>query len=141
MAVFNGTDLILKLSSTSGGSEFKLLHATSCTISMASDTIDITDKDSSGFLTQLQGQKSHTLQADGLMDFTSAGSTTDPDEIFTQMMNRTTVSFTFQKDPAEGVTYTGSGIITSLEISGGVEDAPVYSVSLQGTGTLTTNTV
>ena len=62
MAVFNGTDLILKLSSTSGGSEFKLLHATSCTISMASDTIDITDKDSSGFLTQLQGQRSHTLQ-------------------------------------------------------------------------------
>ncbi len=141
MAVFNGTDLILKLSSTSGGSEFKLLHATSCTISMASDTIDITDKDSSGFLTQLQGQKSHSLQADGLMDFTSAGTTTDPDEIFTQMINRTTVSFTFQKDPAEGVTYTGSGIITSLEISGGVEDAPVYSVSLQGTGTLTTNIV
>ena len=141
MAVFNGTDLILKLSSTSGGSEFKLLHATSCTISMASDTIDITDKDSSGFLTQLQGQRSHTLQADGLMDFTSAGTTTDPDEIFTQMMNRTTVSFTFQKDPAEGITYTGSGIITSLEISGGVEDAPVYSVSLQGTGDLTTNTV
>jgi TP901-1 family phage major tail protein len=141
MAVFNGTDLILKLSSSSGGSEFKLLHATSCTISMSSDTIDITDKDSSGFLTQLQGQKSHTLQADGLMDFTSAGTTTDPDEIFTQMMNRTTVSFTFQKDPAEGVTYTGSGIITSLEISGGVEDAPVYSVSLQGTGTLTTNVV
>jgi len=141
MAVFNGTDLILKLSSTSGGSEFKLLHATSCTISMASDTIDITDKDSSGFLTQLQGQRSHTLQADGLMDFTSAGTTTDPDEIFTQMMNRTTVSFTFQKDPAEGITYTGSGIITSLEISGGVEDAPVYSVSLQGTGALTTNTV
>lgn len=141
MAVFNGTDLILKLSSTSGGSEFKLLHATSCTISMASDTIDITDKDSSGFLTQLQGQKSHSLQADGLMDFTSAGTTTDPDEIFTQMINRTTVSFTFQKDPAEGVTYTGSGIITSLEISGGVEDAPVYSVSLQGTGTLTTNVV
>ena len=141
MAVFNGTDLILKLSSTSGGSEFKLLHATSCTISMASDTIDITDKDSSGFLTQLQGQRSHTLQADGLMDFTSSLSTTDPDEIFTQMMNRTTVSFTFQKDPAEGVTYTGSGIITSLEISGGVEDAPVYSVSLQGTGTLTTNPV
>tara|TARA_R100000426_G_C4817462_1_gene109046 strand:- start:766 stop:1191 length:426 start_codon:yes stop_codon:yes gene_type:complete len=141
MAVFNGTDLIIKLSSTSGGSEFKLLHATSCTFSTTSDVIDVTNKDSSGFLTQLQGQRSHTLQADGLMDFTSTGSTTDPDELFTQMMNRTTVSFTFQKDPAEGFTYTGSGIITSLEISAGVEDAPVYSITLQGTGSFATNVV
>ena len=141
MAVFNGTDLIIKLSSTSGGSEFKLLHATSCTFSTTSDVIDVTNKDSSGFLTQLQGQRSHTLQADGLMDFTSTLSTTDPDELFTQMMNRTTVSFTFQKDPAEGFTYTGSGIITSFEISAGVEDAPVYSITLQGTGSFATNVV
>ena len=141
MAVFNGTDLIIKLSSSSGGSEFKLLHATSCTFSTTSDVIDVTSKDSSGFLTQLQGQRSHTLQADGLMDFTSTLSTTDPDELFTQMMNRTPVDFTFQKDPAEGFTYTGSGIITSLEISAGVEDAPVYSITLQGTGSFQTNVV
>ena len=47
------------------------------------DTIDVSTKDSAGFRDLIGGQKSSS--ADGLMDFTS-GSTTDPDELFTQMM-------------------------------------------------------
>jgi len=141
MAIFNGTDLVLTLSSTSGGSEFKTLHATSCSISMNVDTIDVSTKDSAGFRDLIGGQKSFSLSADGLMDFTSTGSTTDPDELFTQMMNRTAVTFTFALATPAGYKYTGSGFITSLEITGGVEDAPTYSVSLEGTSTLTQTSI
>jgi TP901-1 family phage major tail protein len=141
MAIFNGTDLVLTLSSTSGGSEFKTLHATSCSISMNVDTIDVSTKDSAGFRDLIGGQKSFSLSADGLMDFTSTGSTTDPDELFTQMMNRTAVTFTFALATPAGYKYTGSGFITSLEITGGVEDAPTYSVSLEGTDAITQTSI
>ena len=142
MAIFNGTDLVLKVQAVNGAAdEFKLMHSTSCTLSMNVDTIDISTKDSEGFRDLLGGQKSFSLSADGLMDFTSTLSTTDPDELFTNMMNRTSVTFTFALDVQSGYKYTGSAFITSLEVTGGVEDAPTYSVSLEGTGEISQTSV
>ena len=141
MAIFNGTDLVLTLSSTSGGSEFKTLHATSCSISMNVDTIDVSTKDSAGFRDLIGGQKSFSLSADGLMDMDGVAADTEPDELFTQMMNRTAVTFTFALATPAGYKYTGSGFITSLEITGGVEDAPTYSVSLEGSDAITQTSI
>ena len=142
MAIFNGTDLVLKVQAVNGAAdEFKLMHSTSCTLSMNVDTIDISTKDSEGFRDLLGGQKSFSLSADGLMDFASAGTSTDPDELFTNMMNRTSVTFTFALDVQSGYKYTGSAFITSLEVTGGVEDAPTYSVSLEGTGEISQTSV
>ena len=105
------------------------------------DTIDISTKDSAGNREIIGGQKSFTLSADGLMDFTSKATTTDPDEIFTNLTNRTSVTFTFALDTQAGYKYTGSGFFTSISISGGVEDAPTFSVSIDGTGSLTQTAV
>jgi len=138
MAIFNGTDLILKVQATTGAAtEFKLMHSQNVSISYNVDTIDITNKDSGGNRTLLGGTKSFSLSADGLMDFVSAGTTTDVDELFTQARDRELVTFTFALATPAGYTYTGSGFITSLEISGGTEDAPTYSVSIEGSGDLT----
>jgi predicted secreted protein len=142
MAIFNGTDLVLKVQAANGAAdEFKLLHSTSCSLSMNMDTIDISTKDSSGFRDLLGGQKSFSLSADGLMDFLDTGSTTDPEELFTEMMARNPVTFTFALATPAGHKYTGSGFITSLEVTGGVEDAPTYSVSIEGTGAILNPTV
>lgn len=138
MAIFNGTDLVLKVQAVDGAAdEFKLMHSTSCTLSMNVDTIDVSTKDSQGWRDLLAGQKSFSLSADGLMDFASAGTSTDPDELFTNMMGRNSVTFTFALDVQSGYKYTGSAWITSLEITGGVEDAPTYSISLEGTDAIT----
>ncbi len=58
-------------------------------------------------------------------------------------MGRTLVTFVFGlASPASGdYTYSGSGFITSMEYSGGTEDAPTYSVTIEGSGTLTQNAV
>jgi len=56
------------------------------------------------------------------------------------MLARTAVTFTFTYGGtlATGDTYyTGSGFITSFEVSGGVEDAPVYSATIEGSGSIT----
>tara|TARA_B100000519_G_C14160450_1_gene399024 strand:- start:55 stop:489 length:435 start_codon:yes stop_codon:yes gene_type:complete len=140
MAIFNGTDLILKVSPSDGGTAVKLMHSQNVSLSMNVDTIDISTKDSSGNRELLAGQKSFSLSADGLMDFAGVAGDTEPDEIFTQMMtNRTSVTFAFGfTSPATGeYSYSGSGIVTSMEMTGGTEDAPTYSVNIEGTGLLT----
>jgi TP901-1 family phage major tail protein len=142
MAIFNGTDLILKVQAAAGAAdEFKLMHSQNVSLTYNVDTIDITNKDSSGNRTLLGGTKSFSLSADGLMDFVSTASTTDVDELFTSSRNRTAVTFTFALSTPAGFTYTGSGFITSLEISGGTEDAPTYSVSIEGSGDIVQNAV
>ena len=140
MAIFNGSDLLLKISPSDGASTLELMHSQTCSLSINVDTIDISTKDSAGNRTLIAGQKSFSLSADGLMDFAGVAGDTEPDEIFTQMItNRTAVTFNFGFDsPATGeYSYSGSGIVTSMEITGGTEDAPTYSVSIEGTGALT----
>lgn len=139
MAIFNGSDLILKVSDASGGTENKLMHSQTCSLSINMDTIDITTKDSSGWNEFIGGAKSFTLSADGLMDFNSTGTDTEFDQLFDQLSGRTAVDFTFTlaSTTSGDYFYTGDGYITSLEVSGGTEDAPTYSVSIQGTGALT----
>ena len=139
--IFNGTDLILKVSPSSGGVEAKLMHSQNVSLSMNVDTIDISTKDSSGWRDLLGGQKSFSLSADGLMDFAGVAADTEVDELFDQMFARTAVTFTFALSTPAGYTITGSGFITSLEISGGTEDAPTYSCSIEGTGELTKTAV
>jgi predicted secreted protein len=136
MAIFNGTDLILKVSPTSGGTAVKLMHSQNVSLSMNVDTIDISTKDSNGFRDLIGGQKSFSLSADGLMDFAGVAADTEVDELFTQALARTPVTFVFGIDDASLYNMSGSGIITSIEVSGGTEDAPTYSVSIEGTGTL-----
>jgi predicted secreted protein len=101
------------------------------------DPIDISTKDSAGFRELLGGQKSFSLSADGLMDFEATAGDTDVAELFDQMMNRTAVDFTFALSVPAGYTITGDGFITSLEVTGGTEDAPTYSCTIEGSGAIT----
>lgn len=144
MAIFNGTDLILKVSPSDGGTAAKLMHSTSVSLDIAMDTIDVSTKDSAGYLEIIGGQKSFSLSADGLMDFNpTTVANTEVDELTTQMLARTAVTFEFTlASTATGdYYYSGSGYLTSITVSGGVEDAPVYSCTIQGTAALTVTTV
>ena len=49
MAIFNGTDLILKVSPSDGGADAKLMHSQNVSLSINVDPIDISNKDSAGF--------------------------------------------------------------------------------------------
>ena len=68
--------------------------------------------------------------------------TTNIKHMLNQLINRAEGDFTFTLvSPSSGDVYlSGKALITSIEISGGTEDVPTYSISLQGTGTLTVNT-
>ena len=121
------------------------MHSQSVTLDVSMDTIDITTKDSSGRQELLTGLTSFSLSSDGLMDFNpTTVADTEFDELFLQAYtNRTKVQFIFTLATTNtgDYTFSGSGVVTALSISGGVEDAPTYSVSIQGSGALTKNDI
>ena len=145
MAIFNGSDLILKISPSDGATPTKTMHSQSVTLDVSMDTIDITTKDSAGRQELLAGLTSFSLSSDGLMDFNpTTVADTEFDELFLQAYtNRTKVQFIFTLATTNtgDYTFSGSGVVTALSISGGVEDAPVYSVSIQGSGLLAKNDI
>ena len=49
----------------------------------------------------------------------------------------TAVALIYDQTETGGETFSANGILTSLEMSGGVEDAPTYSASFELTGAIT----
>jgi len=138
MALINGTDLILKVG-TSDSTEVIVAHATNCSLDLSMDERDITSKDSSGWKEIAGGLRNWSISTDALYDATDLGGTkTDFVALFDVVDARTKVYIEFSlQNPATGdYIYTGEGYVTSLSLSGGVEDTATYSCSISGTGDL-----
>ena len=67
MATINGTSLIVSVGGTA------IAHTTSATLNLEKAMIDVSSKDSSGNSESLSGQKSASVDFEGLVDF-AAGS-------------------------------------------------------------------
>ena len=144
MAILNGTNLKLKVDDTASYTGLNTIAAaTSCTVSISTDVNEVTDK-SSGDRKEFIGlSSSWTIEAEVFYD---ESATVNPSTLFARMYGDSTTS---QNGVAQYPTkvdiefdsgsleYTGSGFISSLSATGGVEDAATYSISIQGTGTLT----
>ena len=134
---FNGNDLVLAISSTTG-TEVKFAHAQTASLSFSNALIDTTTKDSASWDEMIAGRKSFSLSTDGLADFddTTAGGT----ESFSDFaLAGTEIFFTFQRSAGATGTLTGwsgKAFIESFEVSGGSDEAVTYSCSLKGTGVL-----
>tara|TARA_R100001244_G_scaffold106202_3_gene78730 strand:- start:796 stop:1227 length:432 start_codon:yes stop_codon:yes gene_type:complete len=137
MAILNGTDLFLKVGTTAEGVKI-VAHATSCSLDVSMDERDLTTKNSAGWKEIGGGLKSWSLSTDALYD-PSAGADNEFNELFSNLDDRAElfIEFTRTTETATEFIYTGKAYITSLSLSGGVEDSATYSISLAGTGELT----
>ena len=138
MALINGTDLILKVG-TSDSTEVIVAHATNCSLELSMDERDITSKDSAGWKEISGGLRNWSISTDALYDATDLGATkTDFVALFDLVDARTKVyiEFTMLSPVAGDYIYTGEGYVTSLSLSGGVEETASYSCSISGTGDL-----
>lgn len=134
--VFNGTDLLLKVSSTDG-SEANIGHTTSCTISLSADLPEATTKDSSGYQEVIAGLRSGEISFEGLVDYTD---TQGAAELGDFLLNRTKLFFEFGTAASGDQVYEGAGFLNSLEVSAEMESPVTYSGSITITGTITTST-
>jgi len=139
MARINGTDLIITVAQD-GNTEQPIAHTTSASLNIEMATIDISSKESSGNQEVVGGQKSATLDFEGLTDF--GASNYGVDTLFELLDNRYKVDWTMGVDAnadgtLDGAKYTGEGFITSLTIDAPMEDATTYSGSITITGGVT----
>lgn len=134
--VFNGTDLLLKVSSTDG-TEANIGHTTSCTISLSNDLPEATTKDSGGFQEVIAGVRSGEISFEGLVDYTDAQNAAELGDF---LLARTKLFFEFGTAATGDQLYSGAGFLSSLEVSAEMESPVTYSGSITITGTIEATT-
>jgi|TARA_R110001632_G_C11082814_1_gene388793 predicted secreted protein len=139
MAILNGTELKVY----SAGTTNLVAFAQNCTLNVNHSPREITNKESAGYKEILEGLRDFSLDVDGAYAWTNAAGAalTDgvDDVLETNVLNaRQAVSFIFGDTAATSdISYSGSGFITSVSLTGGTEDTATYSMSIEGTGALT----
>ena len=133
--VFNGTDLLLKLTDgTSIATSTIIGHSTSCSLSLSNDLPEATTKDSSGFQEVIAGVKSGEISFEGLIAYDDDANPVDFADI---LIARRAVTWTFGTADAADTVYTGSGFLSSVEMSAEMESPATYSGSITINGAIT----
>jgi predicted secreted protein len=111
-------------------------YSTSASISVNRETRDVTNKDSGGAAEHLAGLKSFEITTDALQDYTQSEDFQNQlddlqtgDSVFVRFSER----FTGGTD----IAYAGNVKVTSVSMEAGVEENATFSVTFQGTETLT----
>ena len=139
MAILNGTEL--KVYST--GTTNLVAFAQNCTLNVNHSPREITNKESGGFKEILEGLRDFSIDVDGAYAWTNAAGaalTNGIDDVLeANVLNaRQAVTFIFGDTAATSdISYSGSGYITSISMTGGTEDSATFSLSIEGTGVLT----
>jgi len=136
MARLNGTDLILSVDGVA------IAHASSNSFSSEMAMIDVSSKESAGNQENIAGQKSFSIDFEGLTDFGASGYGFD--NLFELLNNKTEIDWIFGDDGTAGgqeapvaPKLNGKGYISSLSLDAPMEDASTYSGSITVTGAVT----
>lgn len=136
--IINGSDLMVFLNGKS------IAMATSHTLSVSGDSIDVSNKDLGGgaWAASKVNKLSWTASSDNMY------STTSYNALFNLMVSKQPVNLVFSLkkgttmgeggwEPATSGTYSGQAYITSLEANAPDGDNATFSVSFTGSGALT----
>ena len=129
--VFSGTDLILKIESTTLG------HTTSCSLTLNSDLPEATTKDSNGFQEVIAGVMSGEISFDGLVAYDD---TANAIELADYLLARTQLTCVFGTAVTGDEVYTAEGFLSSVEMSAEMESPVSYSGSITLTGAIAKST-
>ena len=140
-SVINGTNILLFQYNTSTAVGVPFAAATNCTFTTSVDQVEVTTTNSSSFKEYLGSQINWSISADGFICLRDYSYLT----LLTKLRAKEQIVVKFQidndNDDGSGTlgysVFTGLVNIVSLEMSGPVEGASTYSVSLQGTGAYT----
>lgn len=138
-SVINGTNIVLYRYNPDTGLSTKFAAATNCTFTVSTDQTEITTTDSGGYKEFLNGQNSWTVSGDGFIKL----NTNYNYLLLLQMQDSKEpiqIKFTIDNDNGDGSgtlglsVFSGTANITSISLTGSVESASTYSISLQGSG-------
>lgn len=135
----NGT--LIALFKEVSGSPVKIANLTSTDFELSKDTIDATNKDGGNYKEFLVGLSGWTMNAEGI--FEEDGSTTNfsAKELLDDAIAGDLITVVMSSEETGDLKLSGSAVITSFSWNAPVNDVATFSVSLQGSGTLTVGTV
>ena len=116
------------------GAATAIAGATSATINFAMDSIDCTNKDSSGRKEFIAGASSWTLDCEA---FASGDGSTNSNADIMSALDKIYVKFRDASAQGSSKMYTGRGYITACNQTASVGEFSTYSLTIQGTGQLT----
>ena len=143
MAVANANRFQLFALDSETGARLPIGEAQSASIDISNALIDVTTKSSNSWMEKIPGQKSFTVSVDGLLDVTTSTTEQTPIALTDFLIADTQLYFSIGVTATAGtlttgdVVYSGSGFLSSANQSGGTDDAPTYSITLEGTAELT----
>lgn len=139
MAILNGTDIKVYDS----GTGLLVAFAQNGSLNINHSLREITSKESAGFKESLEGLRDWSVDLDGAYAWTDAAGaalTNGADDLLNSyMITRTALTIKFGNVAAAtgDTVYSGSVWLTSFSVSAGTEDTATYSLSFEGTGTIT----
>ncbi len=131
MAVEKGRGFLLKVGTAAAGTTLAGCRTTS--MSIGNDAVDITNKDSAGFMTLLEaaGTQKLSISAEGVFDPAGGGQSTIEGYVMAKSINAFGLAFDGGKE------IDGNFLITSYELSGNHDGEVTFSISLESSGAFT----
>jgi TP901-1 family phage major tail protein len=118
---------------TNDGSAVKIAQVRDATLSIEASEIDVTSFDSNGWVENIAGLKSWSVDAEALFDPADASQ----QDVYDALVEGTALSIQlFPKDAASQKGYAGTVIVTSFEVGVPLDDAVTVSLTLTGSGAL-----
>ena len=141
LKTISGSSIVLQVNTTSStGALADVAASTNGVLSINSEVIDITNKNSGGNKLYMHGVTSWSVECDA---FVLADTTGNRSSDFAKACadgNSINVKFYDTSGQTNSATYTGVGFVTAWTETGSVGEFATYSVSITGTSTLTVAT-
>jgi len=136
MAAQKGKEVLIKIDNGSG-TQTTIGGLRSSSITLNDESVDITNKDSSGYRSLLAGGGVNSISISGSGVFTDSTTEVLMRTTFAGQTGGSAVFKNFQVIVPDLGTFTGSFQITSLEYAGEYNGEATYSVSLESAGAIT----
>lgn len=134
-----GGDLMVFVGST------PIAFSTSAKLSVSVKTREISSKDSANWTEKQVGRYDWNCSTDALMSFIASGTTLSVEDLYASFTGGTLVNITFGSKTGTSPSWTlntgikyfsGQAYITAFDFNGSDGETATYSVTFEGTGTL-----
>jgi TP901-1 family phage major tail protein len=135
----NGT--LVALYKDVSGTLTKVANLTSTDFELSKDTIDATNKDGGSYKEFLVGLSGWTMNAEGIFEEDGGVTGISAKDLLDDIIAGDPVTVVMTSNVTGDLKLSGSAVITSFAWNAPVNDVSTFSVSLQGSGSLTVATV
>jgi predicted secreted protein len=138
-----GGDLMVFVGS--GQTKSPIAFSTSAKLSVSMKTRDISSKDSGDWTEKAAGKFDWNASTDALTSFSATGTTHSVEDLYGCMIAKCPINLAFGKrcgtTPSWGLNtsskyFSGSALITSMDLTASDQETSTYSVTFEGNGIL-----